>query len=86
MPKKPKTDLKNATITLPRSIYVAARRAAAEQDKSLSRYVAELLEQHVGDRPADGLTPGQRLVAWAKKHPLRNTRPLETDKSKLMGD
>ena len=40
--------MKNVTITLPEAIATQARVAAAGQGKSLSKFVAELIEREVG--------------------------------------
>lgn len=42
--------MKNVTITLPDDLATAARVEAAKQDKSLSRFVADMLEREVGRR------------------------------------
>jgi hypothetical protein len=44
--------MKNVTITLPDDLARRARVAAAEQDKSLSRFIADLLEERCRPRPS----------------------------------
>src|SRR6185295_55487 len=47
--------MKNVTITLPDDLARRARVEAAKQDKSLSRFVADLLAQHCTDKEPDKL-------------------------------
>jgi hypothetical protein len=44
--------MKNVTITLPDDLARRARVAAAEQDKSLSRFISDLLEERCRPRPS----------------------------------
>ena len=56
--------MKNVTITLPEEIARAARVAAARDDKSLSRWIADLLAEKM-DRESD---PLKGLDRWLS-HP-----------------
>ncbi|WP_409727654.1 hypothetical protein [Pseudorhodoplanes sp.] len=44
--------MKNVTVTLPEELATRARVAAARENKSLSRYIADLLAERCGRRPA----------------------------------
>ncbi len=49
--------MKNVTITLPDDLALRARVAAAKQDKSLSRFVADLLAERCKAEAPDKLAP-----------------------------
>jgi hypothetical protein len=45
--------MKNVTITLPESVLQRARVAAANQNKSLSKFISDLVIRHVGYDPEE---------------------------------
>jgi hypothetical protein len=73
---------------MPASLYRRVRRAAAEKDESVSRYIVEVLEREVGEGFSAGFSPGEQYLQAARlRRRVRAGRaPLETDKSKLMGE
>jgi hypothetical protein len=58
--------VKNITVTLPDNLVARARVEAADQGKSLSRFVSELVEQRVGRRH----TQREALEAFLAGPPL----------------
>jgi hypothetical protein len=53
--------MKNVTVTLPEDLATRARVAAARENKSLSRYIADLLQQRLG-QGSDQLTALEKFL------------------------
>jgi len=84
---KGSTGRRNAFVSMPDSLFRRVRRAAAERDESVSRFIAEVLQREVSEGLGAGLTPGQQYLESARRRRrIRpGAKPLVTDKAKLMG-
>jgi hypothetical protein len=66
--------MKNVTISLDEDLARLARIKAAEEDKSLSRFVADLLKERLGDKSDDR---ARFLRAFRSVKPVRLREPGE---------
>lgn len=66
--------MKNVTISLDEKVARWARVKAAEQDKSLSRFLAELLEERMRPEPGDRV---EFLQVFRSVKPVRLREPGE---------
>lgn len=79
---------KNRTLRIPAALLQRVQVKLAKEDRKLNGLVIEQLERWAADEPADGLSPGQRLVRemTALRRTARFKVPRKLDKARLMGD